>query len=213
MPIVYACIVPVSSPLEGDALATALERVSEELSLYETDLAVFIAPGASGRTKLGVTNAEGDLLDAILASTARDALPVERLMRWHDAEPVVGLGTRRLRIATCSVEPRVHFEFGRAVARTLAAAAERIAIVCAVEISKSGGRFDERYRRALAAWDVKSIVNTDAASRRAAGERAIAQTALLMGVLGGYRVQPRELAYNDGRIVAAIDILGRRKRV
>lgn len=213
MPIVYACICPTTLPEEDSRAADALRRVADELSGYEPELVLFIAPAASGATKVGVFAVDHTLAERLVAEAKKDAVPVEQLLRWSAAEPPLPVATdvTRLSIATCSVDVRQHFEFGQAAARAFATLDQRVAIVCAVGLSKDGGRFDEHYRRALASWDVKSMVNMDAPFRRTARERAVAQTALLMGVLGGYRLQTRVLSSEAGQIVVAIDVLGSRR--
>jgi hypothetical protein len=213
MPIVYACIVPTTLATEGSRTNDALLRVADELSGYEPGLVLFIAPAASGATKIGVFSSDNTLPELLMAEAKRDAVPVERLIRWTAGEPLVPIdaAVTRLLIATCSLDPRVHFDFGRAAARAIESVERRVAIVCAVELSKSNAQFDEHYRRAIASWDVKALVNMDPSFRERAGEHAVAQTALLMGALGGYRIQPRELVYEPGQIVAAIDVLGPRR--
>ncbi len=212
MPIVYACICPITPPPEDGRTSDALRRVGEELAEYEPELVLFIAPAASGATKIGIFSSDSGLSDVVVAEARKGALPVEQLIRWTGGEPPIPLETASLvHIATCALEPRVHFGFGRTVARAIEPLDRRVAIVCAAELSKANAQFNEHYRRAIASWDVKSLVNMDASFRRAAGERAVAQTALLMGALGGYRIQQRELSYEAGQIVAAIDVLGSRR--
>ncbi len=213
MPIVYACICP-TAPLPENSPPDALRRITEELSGYEPDLVLFIAPAASGATKIGVFASDSTLSELVVAEAKRDAVPVEHLIRWIAGElPIALADASLLRIATCSLDPRQHFELGRAAARAIEPLERRVAVVCAVELSKGNVQFDDHFRRAIASWDVKSMVNMDAPFRRSAHERAVAQTALLMGALGGYRIQPRELSYEAGQIVAAIDVLGTRRGV
>jgi hypothetical protein len=189
-----------------------LRRVADELSGYELELVTFVAPAASGATKIGVLSTGNTLSERLVAEAKKDAVPAEQLLRWSAGEPLAPIPhAALLRIATCGLDPRLHFEFGRAAARAIEPLDQRIAIVCAVELSSTNAQFNDHYRRALAAWDVKSMVNMDASLRRTARERAVAQTALLMGALGGYRIQPRELSYEAGQIVAAIDVLGSRR--
>jgi aromatic ring-opening dioxygenase LigB subunit len=93
-------------------------------------------------------------------------------------------------------------------------------LVCEVELARGAdpatGVFDKQYRRAIEDWDVKWLVGLDRELRRRAGEDAVAQTAVLMGALSPYRIQPRVLAYErssaGGQLVAAIDVLGLRRR-
>jgi hypothetical protein len=215
MPIVYACICPTAPPTEDSRTSDALRRVADELSGYEPELALFIAPARSGATKVGVFASDNTISDAVATEAKADALPVEHLLRWTAGAPPLALAAdvATLSIATCGLDPRQHFEFGRAAARAIEPLERRIAIVCAIELSKANAQFNDHCRRALASWDVKSLVNMDASFRRAAREHAVAQVSLLMGALGGYRLQPRELSYEAGQIVAAIDVLGTRRGV
>ncbi len=63
---------------------------------------------------------------------------------------------------------------------------------------------------------MKWLVRLDSAYRRDAAENSVPQTAVLMGALSGYRIQPRLLSYESpfgvGRLVAAIDVLGPRRK-
>jgi hypothetical protein len=215
MAVAYACIVPIDAPVESSRAGEALSRVSQELAGYRPGQTVLVAPGASGATKIGVQGDDTELVSRLVAKAKERTVPTETLRRWSGDEPLIALATPSLCIATCALEPRLHFEFGRAASSVLDPDDPPSAIVCAVQLSKDQAHFDTHYRRALEPWDVKSIVNMDSSLRSAARERAIAQTALLMGALGGYRIQPRELAYepsaSGGYIVAAVDVLGRRK--
>jgi hypothetical protein len=212
MPVVYACICPIAAPPEGSRTAEALQRVIDELSAHEPEVIIFVAPGPAGASKIGIYSTESQLSAALAAEAKKGALPVERLIRWSGSGLVLPIDAQ-LRIATCAVDPRYHFDLGRTVARALEALGQRTALVCAVGLATTPGtRFDEHYRRAIAAWDVKALVQMDPSFRRRAGERAVAQTAVLMGALGGCRVQPRELAHEDGHIVTVVDVLGARRR-
>ena len=130
--------------------------------------------------------------------------------------------TGLLRMATCRLEPRFHFELGQAVGRALTRYDRLVAIVCSADLGhalqahqRTGRLFDEQYQRAIAAWDVKWLVRLESDYRRDAAEDGVPQTAVLMGALSGYRIQPRLLSYESpfgvGRLVAAIDVLGPRR--
>lgn len=136
-------------------------------------------------------------------------------------------GARLVPMAISWLEPRFHFEFGRAVGRALREYERRVVFICSADLSHAlmpgapngydpaGRLFDERYRRAIEEWDVKWLVHLDSDFRRRAAEDAVPQTAMLMGALSGYRIQPRVLSYEGpfgvGYLVAAIDVLGRRR--
>ncbi len=125
------------------------------------------------------------------------------------------------------LEPRFHFEFGRAIGRAVEGYERRVAFVCSADLSHAlspdaperydpaGKVFDERYRRTIEEWDVKWLVGLDSDFRTHAAEDAVAQTAILMGALSGCRIQSRVLSYEApfgvGYLVAAIDILGTRR--
>ena len=174
---------------------------------------------------------ETDLeLAELIQEEAAEANPrLEPLLRWdggrnaalyrlHEAMAE----TRLLPMATCRLEPRFHFELGQAVGRALTRYDRRVAIVCSADLGhalqahqRTGRLFDEQYQRAIAAWDVKWLVGLESSYRRDAAEDGVPQTAILMGALSGYRIQPRLLSYESpfgvGRVVAAIDVLGSRR--
>ncbi len=136
-------------------------------------------------------------------------------------------GARLLPMTISWLEPRFHFDLGRAIGRVLADYGRRVVFVCSVDLSHAltpeapsgyepaGKVFDERYRRTIDTWDVKWLVNLESPFRGHAAEDAVAQTAILMGALSGYRIQPRVLSYESpfgvGYLVAAVDILGPRR--
>lgn len=177
---------------------------------------------------------DAELVARIAEVAAEEAVPVTALRRWggdldEDCALLPLLGDviedcRLLLVAASRLAPRYHFEFGRAVGRAIDAYDRRVAIVCCAELShrsagaptdRAGPAFDEHYRRAFEAWDVKWLVHADADLRRRAGEDAVAQTAVLMGALSGSRIQPRVLSYEApfgaGWLVAAVDVLGPRR--
>ena len=170
-------------------------------------------------------------LAELIQQEAAEANPrLEPLFRWDGGRsaPLYCLreamaGTRLLAMTTCRLEPRFHFELGQAVGRALTRYDRRVAVVCSADLAhaprahqRAGHLFDEQYQRAIAAWDVKWLVRLDAAYRRDAAEDSVPQTAVLMGALGGYRIQPRLLSYESpsgvGHLVAAIDVLGPRRK-
>ncbi len=135
---------------------------------------------------------------------------------------------RLLPLSISWLEPRQHFEFGRAIGRAIERCERRVAFICSADLSHAlmpgapngydpaGKVFDEHYRRAIEEWDVKWLVQLDSTFRRSAAEDAVPQTAILMGALSGYRIQPRVLSYEApfgvGYLVAVIDILGPRRK-
>lgn len=180
-----------------------------------------------------------ELAGRIVAEAEEQDIPLSPLRRWDDGldwgctVPLYFLrealtDARLLPMTVSWLAPRYHFDFGRAIGRALAAYERRVAFVCSADLSHAlipqapagydpaGRVFDDRYRRAIESWDVKWLVGLDSSLREHAAEDAVAQTAVLMGVLSGYRIQPRVLSYEGpfgvGYLVAAIDVLGPRHR-
>ncbi len=174
---------------------------------------------------------ETDLeLAELIQQEAAEANPrLESLLRWDGGRNAAlyclreaMAETRLLPMATCRLEPPFHFKLGQAVGRALTRYERRVAVVCSADLAhalkahqRSGRLFDEQYQRAIATWDVKWLVGLESDYRRDAAEDGVPQTAILMGALSSYRVQPRLLSYESpsgvGRIVAAIDVLGPRR--
>jgi len=229
MPLVYACICPHEAAPEGSRTASALQRVAEELAAFEAETALLVTSRGGQHEAIGVLTApragehETDkaLAHGALAQAATAGVRTTELRRW-DAPlpyPAEALPGAQLVVVTTSwLEPRAHFELGRAAGRAIAEHERRVAIFCAAELSRgndpAAGVFDRQYRRAIEDWDVKWLVGLDREFRRLAAEDAVAQTAVLMGALSGSRIQSRVLSYEasegGGRLVAAIDVLGRR---
>ena len=222
MPIVYACIRPLS-PGESERTAVAWRAVSRELGSYEPELVVAIAAPPEPHSAIGVSG-DAELAARTVAEAKKDAIPVEAPLRIDDRlAGLLGDGIETaawLWIATAKLGQRFHFEFGRALGRVIVADKRRIAAVCLAALSRTreeraGRAFDERYQRAIAEWDVKWLVQLESETRRRAAEDAVAQTAVLMGALSGYRIQPRVVSYEapagGGLLVAAIDVLGPRR--
>jgi hypothetical protein len=233
MPLVYACIRPSSTPDAPPAIAKAAAQTNDELASYQPATVVLIVPsGATGRDSMHLaTQAEGvdvdrDLAERIMAGAQQVELPVATGMRWP-GDAMVGAaipeGAALLPVVCSWLDARFHFEFGRAISRALDGYEPAVAAICLVDVSRplgADGRFDpaarafdQQYRRAIERWDVKWLLHLDPEFRRSANEAAVAPTAVLMGALSGSRIQPRVLAESQGQLVAAIDVLGpRRKR-
>ncbi len=227
MTIVYACILPQSRPdaREAPRTAAAMEAVSRELELYEPEFVIALAAPRTPRGTIGVSG-EAELRDRVAAEAKKDAVPVDALRTRDDMlEPMLRDGIEAptwLWIMTARLELRFHFEFGRVLARALARDERRLAIVCQADLSRTkdaraARSFDEHFRKAVEALDVKWLVNADRELRRRAGENACAPAAVLFGALGSYRLQPRvlsnEAGHTDGAtyLVAALDVLGTRR--
>ena len=238
MPIVYACIVPSANAVdEASRTAGALRRVAEELRALEPETALVVTSrGGAQRSTMGVVTApqiegidtDAELAERVLAEARASEVHVVALPRWDGGlDGLAALGealarARLLAIATARLSPREHFELGRAIARALEGYERHVAIVCAAGLSRAtapdepGRAFDKHYRHAVEEWDVKWLVALDSETRRRAAEDAVAQTAVLMGALSGSRIQPRVLSYEApdgaGELVAAIDVLGPRRK-
>ena len=196
------------------------------------DFAQFDAPEVSYAHKT-----DQELAERIRQEAAGEELRLMDVLRWNGGldrsctSPLYYLrealaGATLLPVTTAWLESRFHFALGRAIGRALAGYDRRVALICSADLSHAlsadapkghdpaGRVFDARYRRTIEAWDVKWLVNLDGDFRRHAREDAVRQTAILMGALSGYRIQPRVLSYESpfgvGYLVAAIDVLGRR---
>ncbi len=179
-----------------------------------------------------------ELAELILEEAAKADVRLAPLRRWDgglDGGCTVPLyylreamtETRLLPMTVSLLEPHFHFDLGRAIGRALERYERPVALICSADLSHAlpgapkghhpaGKIFDEHYRQAIDSWDVKWLVRLDSTFRREAAEDAAPQTAVLMGALSGYRVQPRVLSYEGslgvGYLVAAIDVLGPRRK-
>jgi len=225
MPSVYAGIQPKAGNVGPNAPKTSagIRAVTSELGTYEPELIVVICAPPAPRGAISVSG-DAELRQRVVAEAKKDAIPVDAPLRIDDTlAPMLTDGAEapnRLWITTARLELRFHFEFGRALARAIHDDTRRIAMVCLAELShtqdaRAARMFDEHYRRAIEDLDVKWLVHADPELRRRAGEDAVAQTVVLFGALGAYRIQPRVLSYETvegrGLLVAAIDVLGPRR--
>ncbi len=176
-----------------------------------------------------------DLVDHIRNEASGAGLPLTpiahwgRGLDWGCTVPLYHLrgalaGVRLVPMTISFLEPQRHFDFGRAIARAVAALDRPAAFICSADLSHAltpdapngydpaGRLFDEKYCRAVAEWDVHWVLNTDHSFRAHAAEDATPQTAMLMGALDGCQVLPQVLSYEGpfgvGYMVAGIDILG-----
>ena len=177
---------------------------------------------------------DGELGERILAEAAKETLPVAPIHRLKGGQlgDVPSLAealadTRFVVTVTARLTPRFHFDFGHSIARALAGDERRVACLCLADLEiapPAGGRdeysparrvFAERYRRVFDKWDVKWLTGLDSGYRQEAREDAVSQTAVLMGALSSYRIEPRVLSYEPladvGQLVAAIDVAGLRR--
>ena len=116
------------------------------------------------------------------------------------------------------LEPQQHFALGQAVARASERLDKRVVIIASADLSHSlaygpmGALFDEMIERAIAEWDVRTVLEMDVSFRHEAAEDAVPSLSFLMGALDGLTVKPRVLSYEGpfgvGYLVAAIDIEG-----
>jgi hypothetical protein len=226
MPVVYACIQPSVGNAAPDAPKTsaAVATVMRDLAAYQPEVVVVIHAPSSPREAIGLSG-DTELRGRVAAEAKKDAIPIDAPRRTIDDALAQQLrdgidAQAWLWITTARLGLRYHFELGRALARAVQDDARPIAIVCLAELShtddvRTAQMFDEHYRRAIEDIDVRWLVHADAELRRRAGESAVAQTVVLFGALGAYRIQPRVLSYETvegrGLVVAAIDVLGPRK--
>jgi AmmeMemoRadiSam system protein B len=227
MTIVYASILPQSRPdaREAPRTAAAMEAISNELASYRPEIIIVVAAPKTPRGAIGVSG-DAEVRDRVAAEAKKDAIPFDTPRMMEDVlAPMLRDGVESakwLGITTARLQLRFHFEFGRVLARAVAADVKRIAIVCQAELSRTkdlraARALDEHFRKAVEELDVKWLVNADKELRRRAGENACAPSAVLFGALGAYRLQPRILSYeaghNDGAtyLVAALDVLGARR--
>ena len=114
--------------------------------------------------------------------------------------------------------PQQHFALGQAVARASERLDKRVVIIASADLSHNlaygpmGALFDEMIERAIAEWDVRTVLEMDVGFRHEAAEDAVPSLSFLMGALDGLTAKPRVLSYEGpfgvGYLVAAIDIEG-----
>lgn len=226
MPVVYACIIP-PSPAAAGRVSDATELVLQELASQAAECAIVIVAGTAPGVSIGVGAeriGERGLADEIVVEAKAATLPVEPARCATIPEPLADTlsDARLVTVQTSSLSAREHFEFGRAASRALERYEPKVAIVCIARLSNAlgpgepGRTFDARYQRAIEDWDVKWLSALDWNARRRVSEDAVAQTAVLMGALAGSRIERRVLAYEEsegaGAVVAAIDVLGPRRK-
>jgi len=130
-----------------------------------------------------------------------------------------GLGEANLLpLCVSYLPPQQHFALGQAVARASERLEKRVVIIASADLSHNlnydpaGPLFDEKIQKAIAEWDVKTVLEMDTAFRQQAAEDAVLSLSFLMGALDGLTVSPRVLSYEGpfgvGYLVAAIDIEG-----
>jgi hypothetical protein len=225
MSVVVACI---CSPREDGSAAvqTATDQVARDIAAHRPELAlVFASPQRTPRTTIGLPgHQEADLIERVQIEASKESLPITtmRQAELRDALPAAltqALGSAsKLPFAVAALEPQVHFRLGRALGRALSSEGRRTALFCVALLSGATRKqhdpaeriFAAHYRHAIEDWDVRWMTHVDSALRRTSRERAVAQTAILMGALSAYRIQARILASDDVQIVAAIDVLGPR---
>jgi len=116
------------------------------------------------------------------------------------------------------LSPHQHFALGQAVAKATERLGKRVVIIASADLSHSlnygpaGPLFDETIQKAIAEWDVETVLEMDPAFRQQAAEDAVLSLSFLMGALDGLKTSPRVLSYEGpfgvGYLVAAINIEG-----
>jgi aromatic ring-opening dioxygenase LigB subunit len=230
MTLVYACISPTDRDPAATRTVEAIQRLIEELSLARPETVVLITGrSAVARQSIGLEAGESDrtreLSKRIAEEAHRDTIPLATV-RHAERPPILEHlrsaldGAEVFAITTASLSIRFHFDFGRALGRALEHYDARTAVVCTATLaSTSEARrarlFDSHYRKAIEEWDVKWLTHIDPSFRHDVAEACLPQTAVLMGGLSGYRIQPLVLSYEApsgiGLLVAAIDVLGPRR--
>lgn len=130
-----------------------------------------------------------------------------------------GLGEAKLvPLCVSYLSPHQHFALGQAVAKATERLGKRVVIIASADLSHSlahgpaGPLFDETIQKAIAEWDVETVLEMDPAFRQQAAEDAVLSLSFLMGALDGLKTSPRVLSYEGpfgvGYLVAAIDIEG-----
>jgi AmmeMemoRadiSam system protein A len=130
-----------------------------------------------------------------------------------------GLGEAKLvPLCVSYLPPHQHFALGQAVAKATERLGKRAVIIASADLSHNlnydpaGPLFDETIQKAIAEWDVKTVLEMDIAFRQQAAEDAVLSLSFLMGALDGLPARPRVLSYEGpfgvGYVVAAIDIEG-----
>jgi hypothetical protein len=226
MPVVYACVCPPAPPPDAPLTNEAIARVAAELAAQRPEVVVAISHGRGMLPQKVSLASEGasELCEAMVAEARRELVPVELARRCErpavlsTLEETLG-GAALLCVAVSTLSLQMHFEFGRAAGRAPTEDARRAVLVCAGSLSsgrdaRQARLFDKQYRQAIEEWNVKWAVHLEPGFRRRAEEDAAAQTAVLMGMLSGHRIQARVLSYESpagaGCLVAGIDVLGRR---
>jgi AmmeMemoRadiSam system protein A len=112
--------------------------------------------------------------------------------------------------------PQQHFALGQAVGQAVERLGKRVVIIAAADLSHNlnygpmGPLFDEKIQKAIAEWDVNTVLDMDADFRQQAAEDAVLPLSFLMGTLDGLTARPRVLSYEGpfgvGYLVAAVDI-------
>jgi len=168
----------------------------------------------------------------------RSGVPLEPLERWRYRDstgrwcdgldwgctvPLYHLrpALREAKLVPLSVSflpPQQHFALGQAVAQAVERLGKRVAIIASADLSHNlnygppGPLFDEKIQKAIAEWDVKTVLDMDADFRQQAAEDAVPSLSFLMGALDGLTARPRVLSYEGpfgvGYLVAAVDIEG-----
>jgi hypothetical protein len=205
MPIVFACILPTDLDASATKTAHGVARLAEHVDTIRPDtLVVIVDRGAVARQSIGISPGDDELSKRIAGGASQAAIPHTK-DRHLDRPPMIDhLGpsletAQTIAITASALSLRFHFDFGRALGRALATHGPSAAIVC----------------DAIEGWDVKWLTHVESTYRHDAAEDCLAQTAILMGALSDWRIQPRVLSYEapagTGLLVAAIDILGPRR--
>jgi AmmeMemoRadiSam system protein A/AmmeMemoRadiSam system protein B len=143
-------------------------------------------------------------------------VPIYFLAEGMRGVPLVPLTYSLLPLST-------HFEFGRALRRAAERSGRRVAVVASGDLSHRlipaapagydpmGEVFDRKLTEAIAAYDIRAIMDLDRTLVDRAGECGLRSIVILLGALDGLEVKPDVLSYEGpfgvGYLVASFDVL------
>lgn len=173
-----------------------------------------------------------DFVTALLTEAEQHDIPIRSLDRWNPNDHSAWVPLHYLRpaapdasvamIAVSFLGPHEHFALGQVLAAVMARSDKRVAIIASADgshalkaegpygFNPAGPRWEDAFQRALADWDLDTMLGFDAVFRREAAEDSVPSVAMLMGALSLDDVQPRIIAaeapWGVGYTTALIDI-------
>ena len=173
-----------------------------------------------------------DFVAVLLTEAKQHGIPIRPLDRWNPNDHSAWVPLHYLRgaapdaavamIAVSLLRPHDHYALGQAIAAVIARVDKRVAIIASADGSHAlkaegpygfhpaGPRWEDAFQRALADWDLDTMLGFDAVFRRLAAEDSVPSVAMLMGALSLDDVQPRiitaEAPWGVGYTTAHINI-------